>query len=237
MRLPAPTRSNRLEFLDLPAAHQSDLAPNLNDIRLLNRWFGGTSLALGYVVPYLRRGVARSILDVATGSADIPAVIARYAIRHGISTRITGVDLSEDVLGEARRVVGELPIELVQGDARRLPFPDGWFDVATCFLALHHFQPDDAVVVLREMNRVARHAVIVTDLRRSYAGYAGVWFATRIVARNRLTRHDGPLSVLRAYSPDELAALADAAGLDAARVSRHAFFRAAVTSDKDGRHA
>jgi hypothetical protein len=60
-----------------------------------------------------------------------------------------------------------------------------------------------AAGLLCEMARVARIGVIVTDLRRSHAAYWGA----RLLAlgiTNRLTRHDGPLSVLRAYTPAEV---------------------------------
>jgi hypothetical protein len=48
-----------------------------------------------------------------------------------------------------------------------------------------------------------------------------VWLATRVFTRHRFARHDGPLSVRRAYSPGELRSLAAAAGLAPPVIRRH----------------
>jgi hypothetical protein len=72
------------------------------------------------------------------------------------------------------------------------------------------------------MDRVARVAVIVNDLTRSRLGYALVWLSTRVLGCGPMARHDGPLSVRRAYTPDELRALGARAGLAGARVRRYA---------------
>jgi ubiquinone/menaquinone biosynthesis C-methylase UbiE len=124
---------------------------------------------------------------------------------------------------------------LARADVRTLPWSDGAFDVVSCCLALHHFTSVDAVRALREMWRVASSAIVVTDLTRSYAAYIGTWLATRTVASNVLTKHDGPLSVLRAYSPQEMGELAAAAGISPVTVQAYPLFRQVLIGWKDGR--
>jgi hypothetical protein len=80
-------------------------------------------------------------------------------------------------------------------------------------LTLHHLPPDAAVTALGEMRAAARLAVVVNDLVRSRVSLAIVWIATRLLACHRISRHDGPLSVRRAYSPEELRSLAEKAGI------------------------
>jgi SAM-dependent methyltransferase len=223
--LPTPPRNSGLELLDAPHAVTHELPGNLRDIRRLNRWFGGSALAVRSVASIVGNRRDVSLLDVATGSADIPIALHRWGCDHGRVLTVTACDISDEVLAEARRVVGDRPIRIVAADACDLPWPDGSFDIGLCSLALHHFDPDRAVTVLRELWRVARRGLVITDLSRGYAAYAGTWLATRTVARNRLTRHDGPLSVLRAYTPDELRALARSAGLPGPRVTTAPFFR------------
>lgn len=209
--LPTSSRDSRPELLDRPESVRNDLPENLRDIRRLNRLTGGTALAAKSILPLLHRPDS-SLLDVATGSGDIPLAVRARAVRHGISVHPTGLDRSGEVLCEARRVGGEL-LTLVEGDARKLPFDDAAFDVVSLCLALHHFDPEDAVVVLQEMWRVASRGLVVVDLRRGALALLGAWFLTRTVARNRLTQHDGPLSVRRAYTPSEVLALALDAGI------------------------
>jgi ubiquinone/menaquinone biosynthesis C-methylase UbiE len=88
-----------------------------------------------------------SVLDVACGTGIVARTVADAQRGQG---RVVGVDLNETMLEVARRVRPQ--IEWRQGDAARLPFPDGAFDVALCQMALMFF-PDRALA-LREMARV-----------------------------------------------------------------------------------
>jgi SAM-dependent methyltransferase len=208
------------------------LPENLRDIRRLNRWTGGTALAVKTIVPLLEAPEC-SLLDVATGSGDIPLAVAADAARRGISLRVTGLDRSGEILREAHRVSGGW-LSLVEGDARKLSFPDEAFDVVSLCLALHHFDAEDAVNVLREMWRVARQGLVVVDLRRNALALAGVWVLTRTIARNRLTQHDGPLSVRRAYVPSEVRELALHAGIPDPVVGVHGPARLTLVARKPG---
>lgn len=170
---------------------------------------------------------------MATGTGDIPSAVTRAAARRGVALKAVGLDLSPEILSEAARVSNG-PLEFVRGDARSLPFGDSTFDVVSLCLALHHFDPPDAVRVLKEMWRVARAGIVVIDLRRSSLAFAAVWVLANTIARNRVTRHDGPLSVLRAYTPGEVLDLAMRAGITSPRVSGHGPARLILTADKPG---
>ncbi len=126
---------------------------------------------------------------------------------------MVAVDLNPVIVGVAEAGVETTAIEFVRADARSLPFTDEAFDAATCSLALHHFEPDDAVAVLRELARVVRFGIVVNDLIRSWHGYAGALVLSRLATRNPVTRHDAPLSVRRAYTRSELDVLLAHAGL------------------------
>ncbi|MDQ2745049.1 MAG: methyltransferase domain-containing protein, partial [Chloroflexota bacterium] len=222
------------ELLDDPALVLTDLPANLRDIRRLNRWLGGTRIALGQLAPLLPDAPAVSLLDVATGSGDFPLAATHWASRKGMALQATGLDSSTDVLAEARELCRDT-ISLMVGDARSLDVADESFDVVTCCLALHHFSEPDAAQVLAEMWRVARHAILVVDLTRGYVAYAGTWLAVQVMARSRLTCHDGPLSVLRAFTPPELRRLAVVAGVPHSRVTVHPLFRQVLVARKDSR--
>jgi ubiquinone/menaquinone biosynthesis C-methylase UbiE len=226
-------------MLDQIGHDPAELAANLRDIRRLNRFFGGVSTIMRPLIPILE-GIAGDrpvhVLDLATGSGDIPLAISRWSTAHECNVRIIASDASDDILAVAEQATALDPaIELARYDAREVPLPDASIDIVLCSLALHHFQPTDAVQVLREMNRLARRAFLVNDLVRSRRGYAGAWLAAHLTTTNRLTRHDAPLSVLRAYTPNELVALLTQAGVRDADISQHRWFRmAAVKVKHDG---
>ncbi|MBW3633042.1 MAG: methyltransferase domain-containing protein [Chloroflexi bacterium] len=231
-------RTEAEELLDQAGHDAAELAANLRDIRTVNRLAGGTATVLRHLpalVSRLPRGQPVEILDLATGSGDIPLALARWAAGTGRPLRLTVADLSSEILAEARCTLADVPgVTFTVCDARDVPMPERSFDVVVCSLSLHHFPPEDAVRVLREMERLSRTGFILNDIRRDARGYVAAWIASRVATRNRLTRHDMPLSVLRAYTPDELRALLREAGIPEARVTTHPLFRMAAVRHKAG---
>jgi ubiquinone/menaquinone biosynthesis C-methylase UbiE len=189
-------------------------------MRRANRLLGGarlSRLALAKLVDDIDDVRRLDLVDVGSGGADIPVVLMADAARHGRSLTVTAVDARREVLDAARRARPALDrvagLELVAADGRSLPYPDGAFHVAHSSMVVHHLDPTTAVGLLREMSRVARTGIVVNDLLRGRHAYAWAWIFSRVTTRNRLTRHDAPLSVRRAYSRTELRELVDEAGL------------------------
>ncbi len=212
-----------LELLDrpLPAAA---LAASLADIERLNARFGGHHLTVREVarglagVPRDRRAV---VVDVGGGRGDLALRLVAWA-RHD-RRRVRVLILERDAASAAlarRHCAGVPEIVVIQGDAAALPLREDGVDVAVTVLTLHHLDPDGAATALAEMRAAARHAVIVNDLLRTRTSWALVWLATRLFARHRVSWHDGPLSVRRAYSADELGVLAGKARLGPFTVRR-----------------
>ena len=222
------TRSTALELIDGPVDSPRELEESFRDIALINRRFGGTA-----VVRFALRDLKpRTLLDVCAGVADIPIAIAASARRRGQSLTVTCLDNNETLVELAReRHAGDPGIAFVCGDATKLPFHDGAFDVAMCNLALHHFDPDAAVGLLRELRRVSRLTPIVTDLTRSRLALLAAWTFSRLFTRNRLTRNDAPLSARRAYTRDEVIVLARAAGWRTPRTEPFRFIRMVLRDD------
>jgi ubiquinone/menaquinone biosynthesis C-methylase UbiE len=220
-------RSSEAELLDSPAVDPAALADNLRDLRQVDRYLGGTALIWRYLLPMLRRlpGRSATLLDVATGGADGPRRLSERAQSAGYDLRPVASDRLLAALRLARASGARFP--LIQHDALAIPFCDGGVDFVTCSLALHHFEPDAAVALLRELKRVARRGAIVVDLRRSWPAYWGA----RLLALgpwHAMARHDGPLSVLRAYTLDEVRALVVRADLVHTVVAELPLFRVAV---------
>lgn len=229
---PTLPRSDEQELLDHASQDPEELAQNLRDIRRVNQLLGGTSTVLRHLPRLLadipdKRPV--TVLDLATGSGDIPLAISRWARRRDIPMTIVASDFSEDILAVANEQIADTQgITLARHDARAVPLPDKQFDIVLCSLSLHHFAPDDAVRVLGEMDRLSRVGFILNDLYRGRLGYTAAWIAARLTTRNRLTRNDAPLSVRRAYTPDELRDLLRRAGVNDTSISTHLWFRMAA---------
>jgi ubiquinone/menaquinone biosynthesis C-methylase UbiE len=205
----------------LPAA---DLAASLADIERLNARFGGHRLTLDEVarrlaaVPRDRHAV---VLDVGGGRGDLARHLVTWARRARRPLRVIVLERDAATAVLARAHCAALPeIVVIQGDATALPLAEGGVDVAVTVLTLHHLDRDAAATALAEMRTVARAGVVVNDLLRTRAAWGLVWLATRVYARHAVSRHDGPLSVRRAYDVEELHVLAEKAGLGAFTVRR-----------------
>jgi SAM-dependent methyltransferase len=221
---PLPRAAHAVEMLDRPAPF-ADLGECLEDIARLNALGGGHRITLTHVkrlVAAAPRDRVTTVLDVGAGGADTARVLARWARRAGRRLRILALDRDPAVLAVARRASASHPeIVLVQGDALALPIRARSIDIVISSLTLHHLEPEPARRYLGEMDAAARVGLVVNDLVRSRTAYVIVWLATRALARSRLSRHDGPLSVRRAYTPGEVRRLCAEAGLTTVRVSRY----------------
>ena len=94
-------------------------------------------------------------------------------------------------------------------------------DLTISAMTLHHLEPDAGVRYLAEMDAAARVGMVVNDLVRSRVAHAVVWLITRVITRGAISRHDGPLSVRRSYTPLEVSGLCRRAGVADASVVHH----------------
>lgn len=235
VRFAFPRAEGVEEFIDDPGVALDELSANLRDLERANRLFGGTRLILDHLGPMVRRAHSGDIeiLDVATGGADIPVAIVQWARRRGSRIRVVGIDQNPQVLRVARERIREYPeIRLEHRDALALPYAAGSFDVVLCSLALHHFSFGEGITLLASLDRIARRGFIVNDLLRSRHAYVVTWLAMRLFCRGRFVRHDGPLSIRRAYTRSELQKMLDNAGVGGVRMRRHPFFRVALVKER-----
>lgn len=221
------------ELLDAETIGRADLERNLRDIRHINALLGWTAFTSRAIIAWTRREPSRvwTLLDVASGSADIPIAIARAAKQAGVRLEVIATDRSSQITAIARERCADIPTMRVETqDALALSYATGSFDIALCTLALHHFEPDAARALLASMARVGKK-VFVYDVVRSPLAYAGVVALTRIAGMSPMTRHDGPASVKRAYSLEEARALAADAGLRNIQAHVRFPYRLSLTAD------
>ncbi len=208
------------ELLDGPLDDPAALEANLRDLARINRLTGGARLSARAIGALGEPGgdPPATILDVGTGAADIPMRLLAAARATGRTLMVAATDSRHEVIAAARRArpaIERTPgLDLAVADGRLLPHPDAAFDVAHASLVLHHLEPDQAVAFLGELRRVARRGVVVNDLVRGRLAWVGGWLLVHAIGTSRYTRHDGPLSVRRAYTRPELLGLIAAAGLE-----------------------
>ncbi|MEO6054979.1 MAG: methyltransferase domain-containing protein [Chthoniobacterales bacterium] len=200
------------EQMDLPQPVSAELEEDLDNLRKLNSWFGSYRLILYFLQRWLKPGSNVRILDLATGSGDIPRYIIRWCRARNITVEIDAVDFHPSTLEIAKKLNAQFPeICHHQADARNFS-PGGQWDIVICSLALHHFSDSDAVQVLERCRELSKKHVLVADLCRTPFAKFGIWFITATVFRQPMTKHDGRLSIARAFSHEEMHSLAVDAG-------------------------
>lgn len=221
-------RSSELEHLDKGDYTAEEYEGCIVELQRVNRWLGDARALRDSLLREIEKLNLHcfSVLDVGAGSGELLRVIADWARRSGRKAQLMGLELNtRSAIAIAEREITFPEISAVRGDAFRLPFADNEFDYAMCSLFAHHFEDVDVIAVLRELNRVSARGVFVIDLYRHPVAYYFYTTIGRLFLHNRLIREDGALSILRSFTPEELASLAGRAGLKDISVRRHFPYR------------
>jgi SAM-dependent methyltransferase len=200
------------ELMDRPQPVSAELERDLANLRQLNRFFGSYHLVRRFLRRWIKPGESFRIVDLATGSGDIPQLVVDHARAIAARVKVDAVDQQSSTLEIARRLSVEYPeISCFEANILEWQAPEP-YDIVLCSLALHHFSDDDAVRLLQRARDLSRKFVLISDLRRGFLAKVGVYLLTALVFREPMTRYDGRLSAARAFSFDEMPDLARRAG-------------------------
>ncbi len=205
-------RKHELELLDYNTLDAAKLHGNLQDIARLNRWTGTTAAVVRAIEAMAAHNLnPLVVIDIGTGAGDLPTALVKRATREGLPLRVMGADVHAGVLDYAR--LHGSATDWLRLEATHLPLASQSIDVAVCTVMAHHLEPERLLSFIAEMQRVSRIGFILMDLERSRLAWIALWLLTRLTSRNPLTRHDGPLSIERAYKRTEILDLAASAGV------------------------
>jgi 2-polyprenyl-3-methyl-5-hydroxy-6-metoxy-1,4-benzoquinol methylase len=216
-------RQRQPEIMD-----RSDLAAErhfhaLRGLERINRWSGSARLLWRPIFARLKNSPLEpwSMLDVATGAGDIPIRLWYKARRADVKLEIAGCDRSPLAIDYARRRARACGanVQFFEWDVLQNGIPN-CYDIVASSLFLHHLEDEQAITLIKAMAAAARRLLLINDLVRSQAGYALAYLGTRALSASDVVHTDGPLSVLGAFTAEELVALAERAGLAEARVTR-----------------
>lgn len=199
-----PGRVDAPELMDEPGLPPEEVEDAYRILRRVNRQLGNLRTIRREFRRFLTEDAAGrpavSLLDLGSGSGDIPLALRDS----GGPGQVLAMALDRDATAAASACRRGAPV--ARGDALRLPFADRSVDLVTAVKFAHHFSGAPLAALLGEMTRVARHRVVVLDIRRHRLAYWGFLAWSRVFTANRLVRYDGPLSVLRGFTRDELLA-------------------------------
>ncbi|MCW5800879.1 MAG: class I SAM-dependent methyltransferase [Deltaproteobacteria bacterium] len=204
---PSPVRCGRsvlwspprraMEFDKLANSYLGEAAERYNDARTRSRKWANEQARIAEIIASLAPG--SSIVDVPVGTGRFLELYVRQGLR------AVGLDISDDMLAEARKVASALggEVELRRGDIRAIDAGDRAFDTVLCVRFLNWIGIADVRVVVRELARVARrdlvlairHYTPVSEValsRHDVVRFARqlVWRARRRIRKRRLVMHE-----------------------------------------------
>jgi 2-polyprenyl-3-methyl-5-hydroxy-6-metoxy-1,4-benzoquinol methylase len=215
------------ELLDDPAADPTTVALSLRNVARANRWFGGAAavrFGLGVTLDGVPAGATLSLLDLGTGSGDLPQVAARWGARRGI--RIVPIGLERNRSAAKLALAGGIPVAVAC--AGMPPIREKSVDLVLLSQVAHHLTSESVVHLFRTCDHLARHAVIVADLRRHALAVSSFRCGARLLRFDRVTVDDGVTSIQRGFSRRGLLQLMDRAGVQG-RVHQRPGFRLVAT--------
>ena len=214
-----PGRVLQPELMDDPTCGPAEFQRCLHDLATVNRVTLAYRPTLAFLARAVRRHPSRDwplrILDVGGGYGDALRRIDRWAARRGVALDMCSVDLSPwaRAAGEAGASTRR-PIRFITADIFGFA-PDPAPDLVLSSLFAHHLDDDGVVRFLGWMERHARLGWFVNDLQRHWLPHAGFRALSTAAGWHRFVRHDGPVSIRRAFTPADWRVLLAEAGLPA----------------------
>lgn len=208
------SRATQAEYFDAPDRPEVEIAEGFASLGWVNRLFVFAEPFQRFLPRLLGRNNCESlsILDLGAGDGSLGNVLTAWAAKRKWNWRVTNLDTNLSALRLNRAANN------VAGSALALPFRDDSFDVVIASQMTHHLSDEEVVVHLREGWRVARRAVLLSDLHRGPMLFGTIWLMFRL---RRFPKHfeaDGLLSVKRGFRVGELRAFAKQAEIPNARV-------------------
>lgn len=204
VRLNFSQRAATPELMDGEAVSYEELRACLEDLARVNRLtlaYRPTFAFLDHVIAagLVPRDRPLAILDAGCGYGDALRRVDRWAQRRGVSVRLIGVDLSAHAIRAAAAATPpERPIEWITADLAAFR-PEGGIDLIVSSLFAHHLDDRALVGFLAWMEETARIGWLVNDLHRHPLPYHVFRLWARIAGWHPFVRHDGPVSITRAF--------------------------------------
>lgn len=224
-------RSHQPEWMDGEGVTEAEFAACLTDLATVNT----LTLARPPTLAFVRRALELvpdrelTLVDVGYGAGDMLRAIRRMAERMGRAIRLIGLDINPRSQPAATAMTPPgMAIDYRTGDAFLIPAEEP-VDLIVSSLVTHHMDDAGIVAFLRWMEGRARVGWFVNDLHRHWLPYHAFRAGSAAMRWHPFVRHDGPLSIARAFTAaDWRALLAEAVVADAARLRWHFPFRYCV---------
>lgn len=201
-------RSEQMEIMDDLDFHGDEMRNNLDDIRIMNKWFGGNKITLDGLQTLIKnhpKSKEITILDVGCGDGEMLRICADYANKKGLLFNCVGIDFNQNILdlAEAKSVAyPNIKFQKVDVFLEESLIPNS--DIALCTLFLHHFKDEEIESLLKNILKKVDKGLVINDLHRSRQSFVLFRMLSSLLLKTKTAHHDGLVSIARGFKKPEL---------------------------------
>ena len=210
-------RADLTELMDEPCSRE-EMRACLKDLCRLNRWFLGYRPVLHWLdsLDLQKSSATLNLIDAGCGFGDTLRRIEAWVHERGVRMKLTGCDLNPDTVAIAREASPATSrIRWVSEDIFRYESIEA-IDIAISSLFTHHLEEKDIVQFLKWMEQNARIGWFINDLSRAPIPYHLLNAFSKLANLHPFVRHDGPVSIRRAFVAEDWRRICAASGLSEA---------------------
>jgi len=217
-------RADEEEIMDDFNLKGEELEQTLRFLEKVNRFLGGYGVLLTGIEKVLQRignltnnfnsDRPITIMDAGCGSGDSLREIAKWNRQKKYSLQYIGVDANEFIVEDARQKSAAFSNMTFQMQDIFSPnFTFEGVDVVVCGLFLHHLTEAEQLKFIAKCFRSDVQVILVNDLHRHWLGYYLFQLICRIFSVPHMVKHDGLLSIRKAFKRSDLQQLMHKAGI------------------------
>jgi 2-polyprenyl-3-methyl-5-hydroxy-6-metoxy-1,4-benzoquinol methylase len=197
------------ERMDDPACDLSTLHRTYGQFGAVNALVAGwRGVYLRELRPRLPRDRPGTLLDIGCGGGDLARQLSRWAARDGLNLQVTGIDADRRATEYACSQPPRSGVSFRQAYSSDLVAEGKRFDLVISNHLLHHLNAAELNHLLDDSQKLARRAVVHSDIGRSALAYAAFGLLVAPLFRGSFIREDGLISVRRSFTAPELRAVA-----------------------------
>jgi 2-polyprenyl-3-methyl-5-hydroxy-6-metoxy-1,4-benzoquinol methylase len=206
-------RSTGIEIMDDLNCSGEVVHQTLRELEFINRTLGGNAVTVTGVRQLLKGSKQESIhiIDLGCGGGDMLKLLKS---RISIKATGKGIDANPHIVEYAKQHNHDPAISFAAMDVLSDEFRRESCDVAIATLFFHHFSENQLVEIFKHLKKQARIGIVINDLHRHPLAYHSIKFLTRLFSKSSMVKNDGPLSVLRGFSRQELVSILNQTGIE-----------------------
>jgi ubiquinone/menaquinone biosynthesis C-methylase UbiE len=210
-------RSEQVEIMDDLSCSGKIVDQSLTELDIINKWLGGNEVTINALDQLLKNGNKNkiiSIADLGCGSGEMLRLVRQWGGRNGYTFILTGIDANSNIVNYARNHLMQYSnIELISMNVLGEEFKKRKFDIVLSTLFFHHFSSRQLIEFFKQLKDQVSIGFIINDIHRHWFAYHSIKLITKFFSRSPMVKSDAPLSVLRAFSRDDLITILTSAGI------------------------